>query len=133
MLFKHMKPFYHEQASQIFQIVRAALHRGEKLQLLALAFVDAEDGMLALNAVLGTFMEEDLLFICAEMKDRLKSRCAGLLEASGIPDNAFKLEVTFFTGLCWTFSRYQISGRSYKHEPKALIHLENFSNPSCYI
>ena len=87
MLLKHIDPFYHEQASQIFQIVRAAKNgvygTPEDLELLTLAFADEEDQDLALNAQVKPLTEEGLCFKATEMTDRLKSRCAGLLEVSG--------------------------------------------------
>jgi hypothetical protein len=91
MLFDHIDPLYHEQSSQIFQIFRAAKDsvRGssEGVGLLTLAFADEDedDENLALTADINGMPKDTLLSKCSDIADRLKSRCAGLLEVSGTP------------------------------------------------
>ncbi|CZR56297.1 uncharacterized protein PAC_06185 [Phialocephala subalpina] len=83
MLFQHIDPFYHEQSSQIFQIVRAAKYEPEPLSLLTLAFAQEDAKDLALEAQVCRWTADKLEIKREEMAGRLKSRCAGLLEVSG--------------------------------------------------
>ena len=82
-MLEHTDPFYHEQASQIFQIVRVAQKRstGDKITLLNLSWAEDEDETLAITAPLRHFTEEEILARCQVMDSRLKSVCMGLLEA----------------------------------------------------
>ena len=99
MLLKHINPFYHQQASQIFQIVRAAKNgvhdNPEDLELLTLAFADEEDEDYVFKAEVKPLSDNDLAFKCSEMADRLKSRCAGLLEVSGDLSDPLDLKVNY--------------------------------------
>ena len=105
MLKKYIKPFYHRQASQIFQIVRAAAAvNGQRkkrnkeqtiLRLLTLALTDEEDKDYVFKAEVKPLQKEKLVFKCCEMADRLKSRCAGLLEVSGDPSNPLDLKINY--------------------------------------
>ncbi|OBS20396.1 hypothetical protein FPOA_06767 [Fusarium poae] len=90
-LYTHMlittDPFYHEQASQIFQIVRAAQRRSpNRLTLLNLSWADDEDESFAENAQIKPLGDEEVIERCRMMDARLKSVCAGLLESL---DNTF--------------------------------------------
>lgn len=100
MLFKHINPFYYEQSSQILEIFRAATFSGERrtkdaLELITLVFADEEDENLCLTAEARPLTDEDLLLKCNDTTDRLKSRCAGLLEVSGKPSDPLDLKVNF--------------------------------------
>jgi hypothetical protein len=100
MLFKHISPFYYEQSSQILRIFRAATFIGEHhtrdaLELITLVFADEEDENLPLTAEVRPLTDEDLLLRCNDTTDRLKSRCAGLLEVSGETSDPFDLKVNF--------------------------------------
>jgi hypothetical protein len=100
MLLKHIDPFYYEQSSQIFQIFRAAKDsvRGtsEGVDLLTLTLADEEDQNLALTADIKAMTKDLLVAKCSDMMDRLKSRCAGLLEVSGtLSMNPLDMRVDF--------------------------------------
>ena len=82
MLLKHIDPFYHEQSSQIFQIVCAAEKR-TALSILTLDFANEADINLVLRSQTRLFGMGDLKERCSEMTDMLKSRCGGLLEVAG--------------------------------------------------
>lgn len=98
MLLKHIDPFYHEQSAQMFRIVFAIgtceYSISKEVNLLMLAFAD-EDANSALQAPVWQLSQRVLADLCSEMEDRLKSRCAGLLEVSGDRSNVTELEVKF--------------------------------------
>jgi hypothetical protein len=81
-------PFYLRSASELFQIVRAATEdpsgplkaSAEPLTVLALSFADEEGYDFAINASIRRLDEEEASSRCQLMADRLKCRCAGLLE-----------------------------------------------------
>lgn len=100
MLFKHISPFYYEQSAQILRIFRAATFTGgsrprDALELITLVFADEEDENLALMADIRPLTDEELLLRCNDTMDRLKSRCAGLLEVSGNTSDPLELRVNF--------------------------------------
>ena len=107
MLLKHIDPFYHEQSAQIFRIVfgirTCEYSISKEVNLLMLAFADEEDANLALQAPVSQLSERALAFICSEMRGRLKSRCAGLLEVSGDESNVTELEVKFLHRTVYDF------------------------------
>jgi hypothetical protein len=80
----HIPSIYHEQASRLFQIFRAArehtYRKMEDVYLVTLAFADEEDDTASLETEIGPWSGEDLSLRCDEAKCRLKSRCGGLLE-----------------------------------------------------
>jgi len=90
--------FYVVKASEMFQIVRAAREQGENarnvgvepepLSCLALSFADEEDPNFSINAPLGEISQKKTPDRCQLMADRLKCRCAGLLETQGF-DNIY--------------------------------------------
>jgi hypothetical protein len=83
MLWNHINPFYHQQASQLFQLVRAAKVEGDQhLELLLLVFADEEYQDLVFETEVKHLTSDELWFRCKEMGERLQSRCAGLLEVS---------------------------------------------------
>ncbi|RDW84270.1 hypothetical protein BP6252_01860 [Coleophoma cylindrospora] len=84
-MLKHTDPFYDEQASQIFQIMRAAQKGSpDKVTLLTLSWADEEDENLAENAPIRPLTEEEISTRCKTMDARLKSVCAGLLESNDV-------------------------------------------------
>ncbi|SPN99263.1 uncharacterized protein DNG_02300 [Cephalotrichum gorgonifer] len=84
-ILENMDPFYHEQASQIFQIVRAAqgISPGH-LTLLNLSWADDEDETLAEADQIRPLTNHEISTRCRMMDARLKSVCAGLLESNDI-------------------------------------------------
>lgn len=88
ILLNHIRPFYHEQSSQMFQMVQAA-NTGFigcpplTLSLLMLSFTEETESALVLNPPKRLLKPEDRAFRCSEMAARLKSQCGGLLEVSG--------------------------------------------------
>jgi hypothetical protein len=93
MLMRRIEPFYKSRAARLFQILRAAREQndrveklGEKpllLTLLALSFADDNDPNLAFTSGIKHLTELELSIRCNTMEDRLKVRCAGLLEVQG--------------------------------------------------
>ncbi|RDW60295.1 hypothetical protein BP5796_11901 [Coleophoma crateriformis] len=82
-MLKHTDPFYDEQASQIFQIMRVAQKGSpDRVTLLTLSWADEEDENLAENASIRPLTEEEVSMRCKTMDARLKSVCAGLLESN---------------------------------------------------
>lgn len=79
----HIPSIYHEQASRLFQIFRAAREHtyGDtaEVYLVTLAFADEEDDTVALDAEMGPWSAAEISLRCEEAKCRLKSRCGGLL------------------------------------------------------
>jgi hypothetical protein len=98
MLMSRIEPFYLTQASQIFQIIRAAreIEEIEKqnaglgpLTVLDLSFAMDSDTDLAITAEISPSSEEAISTRCRVMDDRLKSRCAGLIEIGGLENAHF--------------------------------------------
>lgn len=82
-MLKHTDSFYHEHASQIFQIVRTAQERSpNSLSLLKLSWAEDEDSKRAETAPVRHIQEEEVKMRCETMDARLKSVCAGLLESA---------------------------------------------------
>ncbi|KAK3376951.1 small s protein [Lasiosphaeria ovina] len=85
---------YHEQASQIFQIVQAVRRTSAAgITLLRLSWAEDEDFDLAESAPIRPITRNHILERCEIMDARLKSICAGLLESvnpqySGIAPDA---------------------------------------------
>ncbi|KAF4633368.1 hypothetical protein G7Y89_g4751 [Cudoniella acicularis] len=92
-LFDHMlravDPFYREEASMIFQIVRTEREAQEQatievpdvaaiLDLLTLSLADEKHSVAVFEDFEPT--NEEILILCRRTEDRLKTRCAGLLE-----------------------------------------------------
>lgn len=76
-------PFYHEQTSRLFQIVRAAQrHSFSRVTLLNLSWADEEDEALAETTAIRPCTTEEIEERCRVMDARLKSVCAGLLESN---------------------------------------------------
>ena len=107
MLLKHSDPFYHEQSAQIFLIVfgirTCEYGISKEVNLLMLAFADEEDANQPLRSPVRRLSEREVAFRCVEMRDRLKSRCAGLLEISGDESNVAELEVNFLHRTVYDF------------------------------
>lgn len=70
-------PFYMEQASRLFQIVYHAI---SPISVLGLSFADQDDPVLALSARIGALTRTERDRRVRDMKNRLQSRCGGLLE-----------------------------------------------------
>ncbi|CZR63571.1 uncharacterized protein PAC_13468 [Phialocephala subalpina] len=91
-ILKGLKPFYFEQASKLFQYVRAAQ---KPLSLLSLSF--AEDGFkMAMSANVQALPPEQLKFRGENTRRRLISRCKGLLEASTYKRDGASAKVQYF-------------------------------------
>jgi hypothetical protein len=100
ILLNHIQPLYHEQSSQLFQIVQAANREiygfgTHPLPLLILAFAEEGDDELVLNTSDSLLSEEGIAYRCDEMTARLKSRCGGLIEVHRDPSNPLILNVGF--------------------------------------
>lgn len=86
-LYAHMlanvtDPSYHEQASQIFQIVQAVRRASAGgTTLLQLSWAEDEDFDLAETAPTRPITQDQVIERCEVMDARLKSICAGLLES----------------------------------------------------
>jgi hypothetical protein len=88
ILLNHIQSFYHEQSSQIFQIMQAAStgfwrRPANPLSLLTLSFTEDRDSVLVLSPQNRLLNPEDIECRSSEMAARLKSRCGGLLELHG--------------------------------------------------
>jgi hypothetical protein len=92
-LYAHMllriDPFYQEKASEMFQLIRASrelmpvYYDGDstkQMTLFALALADEDDYQLAVKTPVKLWNTVDIQERCEIMADRLKCRCAGLLE-----------------------------------------------------
>jgi hypothetical protein len=92
-LYAHMllriDPFYQEKASEMFQLVRTSRElepvyaTGEstkQLTIFALAMADEDDYEFAVKTEVKLWNKADIQERCEIMADRLKCRCAGLLE-----------------------------------------------------
>ena len=77
MLYSIQPKFYIEQVSRLFQIVCRA---ESPLSALCLSFADKPDPQLALNMLIRPLSWEKVDARVEAIKNRLKSRCAGLLE-----------------------------------------------------
>jgi hypothetical protein len=76
-ILNRLNPSYFKQASQIFQLVRAA---SEPLSLISLSF--AEEGFdHCMSAPIKAATKEEIEFCTETTRRRLNSRCKGLLEA----------------------------------------------------
>lgn len=76
-------PFYHEQTSRLFQIVRAAQRTSfSRVTLLNLSWADEEDESLAETTAIRPYTNQEIEERCHVMDARLKSVCAGLLESN---------------------------------------------------
>jgi hypothetical protein len=86
-----LNPFYFEQASKLFQLIRAA---GEPLSLLDLSF--AEEGHeKAMAAEVNAMSLEEAKFRAETMRRRLNSRCKGLLEAPNLKSAGHLAQVQY--------------------------------------
>lgn len=98
MLMKRIEPFYREKASSLFQIVRASRDLNDRLEklgetrmpltLISLSFADDDDPNLAFTSDIKLLPELKLSIRCNTTEDRLKVRCAGLLELHGMIDRS---------------------------------------------
>lgn len=79
IMLESIKPaFYLEQASRIFQIV---YHASMPLSTIELSYADDEDTSLALQSDQYEFRHEEIRAREVSIISRMKSRCAGLVEA----------------------------------------------------
>lgn len=79
----NLDPFYRIQMSQIFQIFRAAQNRSPGLvTLLNLSWADEDEDLLVEIAPIQPYTRKEIEERCEIMDGRLKSVCAGLLEAT---------------------------------------------------
>lgn len=101
-LYKHMlhhiEPFYREQASQLFQLVRAAREQGEipgpensePLTVLMLSFAEEEETKDRSEAKIRPLTDAEILSRCEATAGRVKSRCRGLLEVHEYKDFGYE-------------------------------------------
>lgn len=76
-------PFYHDQTSRLFQIVRAAQRCSiGRVTLLNLSWAEEEDETLAETIGIKPYTIDEIESRCREMDARLKSVCAGFLEST---------------------------------------------------
>ncbi|KAG0652892.1 hypothetical protein D0Z07_0177 [Hyphodiscus hymeniophilus] len=106
MLIDRIDAFYQTKASMVFQMVRASRECNDVLErfgempvpltLFALSLADDNDPHLAMTSPIRPFTELEVSIRSNTMEDKLKSRCAGLLEVQGtsgeIP-NASRLDI----------------------------------------
>jgi hypothetical protein len=81
LLMNKIDPVYMDDASKMFKIMRAA--SDSELSILAFALTDECYFEKAKNGPLRPWKEEEISSACQKMKDRMKARCAGLIEVSG--------------------------------------------------
>jgi hypothetical protein len=103
MLFKRVDGFYKEKSSRIFQIVRAGREQKdditsdgdtlEPLSVLSLSFAD-ESPETAINMPIEKLDRHAIIKRCKYMEDRLKVRCAGLLEVKVVEDDASEKDMS---------------------------------------
>lgn len=111
MLMERIDPFYQTKASMVFQIIRASRERNDMLErfgevpvpltLFALSLADDNDPNLAMTSPIRPFTELEMSIRSNTMEDKLKSRCAGLLEVQGATDgnpNASRLDIAKVNG-----------------------------------
>lgn len=82
-----IEPFYHDQTSRLFQIVKAAQQCSVgRVTLLNLSWAEEEDEQLAETISIKPYTIDEIESRCREMDARLKSVCAGFLES---PDSTY--------------------------------------------
>jgi hypothetical protein len=94
-MLKQIDSFYLTKAFEMIQLMAAAyevvdnIEAGQtpgngSLEILTLCLTDAENGDLAFEADIRLLSEKEVILRCSEMTDRLKSRCAGLIEVQEV-------------------------------------------------
>jgi hypothetical protein len=81
ILMNRIDPVYMDDASKMFRIMQVASH--SELSILAFALTDESYHERAISSSIRPWKEEEVLSACQKMEDRLKTRCAGLIEVSG--------------------------------------------------
>jgi hypothetical protein len=81
LLTNKIDPIYIDDASKTFEILRQS--KDAELSVLALALTDETYFEKAITSPLRPWNEGEILSVCQKMDDRLKTRCAGLIEVSG--------------------------------------------------
>ena len=74
-------PIYMDDASKMFKIMQKT--SGSELSILAFALTDESYFEKATNGPTRPWKEEEISSACQKMEDRMKARCAGLIEVSG--------------------------------------------------
>ena len=97
LMLKRIDPFYITKASEMFQLVRAQrdperrltavnLMSQQPFTIFALAMADHEQPHNILCSTAKSWSADEILAACSEMEDRLKVRCAGLLEVQRLEE-----------------------------------------------
>ncbi|KAE9370522.1 hypothetical protein N431DRAFT_492596 [Stipitochalara longipes BDJ] len=81
LLMNKIDPVYIDDASKMFQMLRET--KDAELSILALALTDESYFEKAITSPLRPWSEGEILSVCQKMEDRMKTRCAGLIEVSG--------------------------------------------------
>lgn len=82
-MLQNIEPFYHDQTSRLFQIVKAAQQCSVgRVTLLNLSWAEEEDEHLAETISIRPYRIDEIESRCREMDARLKSVCAGFLESA---------------------------------------------------
>lgn len=82
-MLQNIEPFYHDQTSRLFQIVKAAQKCSiGRVTLLNLSWTEEEDEQLAQTISIKPYTVDEIESRCREMDARLKSVCAGFLESA---------------------------------------------------
>ena len=74
-------PVYMDDAAKMFKIIRET--KNSELSILAFALTDESYFEKAINSPLRPWNEGEITFACQKMEDRMRTRCAGLIEISG--------------------------------------------------
>jgi hypothetical protein len=130
MLTKRIAPFYQARGAALFQIVRASRERNDQIErfrgmappltLLSLSFADEKNPDWALNAPIRSLNESEKSIRCKSMEDRLKTCCAGLLEAQFTPNDS----IVGSSGIAQPDAEVQYLHRTvkdYLHQPDVWI------------
>ncbi len=81
LLKNKIDPVYMDDASKIFKIMQTT--SDTELSMLALALTDESYFEKATNGLTRPWKDEEISSACQKMEDRIKARCAGLIEVSG--------------------------------------------------
>jgi hypothetical protein len=81
LLRNKIDPIYIDDASKMFNIMRET--SDSELSILAFALTDESYYERATNGPLRPWTGEEISSVCQKMEDRMKARCAGLIEVSG--------------------------------------------------
>jgi hypothetical protein len=81
LLMNKIDPVYMDDATKMFKIIRET--KDSELSVLAFALTDESYFEKAITSPLRPWNEGEITSACQKMEDRMKARCAGLIEFSG--------------------------------------------------